>query len=392
MDIQPVFKLVSSTSLPALLVSSLWLYFTGTFFFDVAHYLLHKCITSRYRALRGIGYLHQVHHLYFNRRLQFNRKYLWQNTCTELPLELSCQFFGTWLGYLTAKAVPYKGVGWLSRETLYLVFAFETLRVLVVAILEGVDSNHKSYATIVPKDPHAFFVGPQYHALHHIDPSANISSTFRILDWLLGTSYSVCSRRITLSGASGAFGSALKEQLRRHKVRSIQELKFGVDWNYEDYSRIISILRDTDILILAHGSKEKDAMQANCASAISFIELFKHHRKCRPGDLLLPEVWYVGSEIEVHPTWGLKSLQQYSKSKRAFVKHARKYYDDETLVYRHIVPSAFRSRMGYSFVGPEWTARITLWWIKRGARYVPVTYTGLAFWGYIKFIWWVDKD
>jgi hypothetical protein len=387
-----VFHTISGTSLPILLVSILWLYFTGSFFFDVAHYLLHKCSISRYRALRGIGYLHQVHHLYFNRRLQFNSKYLWQNTCIELPLELSCQFFGTWLGYLAVQALRYTGPGLLSREILYLIFIFETIRVLVVAILEGVDSNHKSYATTVPKDPNTFLVGPQYHALHHIDPSAYISSSFRVFDWLLGTSYSVRSRRVALTGASGAFGSALKKQLQGQLVRSIQELKFGVDWNYEDYSRIISVLTNTDILILAHGSKGKDEMQANCTSAISFIELFKINRKSRPGDLLLPEVWYVGSEIEVHPTWGLKSLKEYSKSKRAFAKHARKYYDDETLVYRHIVPSAFRSRMGGSIVRPEWAVRVALWWIRRGARYVPVTYTGLAFWGYLKFIWWVEKD
>src|SRR6202034_1994488 len=43
-----VFHTISGTSRPILLISILWLYFTGSFFFDVAHYLLHKCSISRY--------------------------------------------------------------------------------------------------------------------------------------------------------------------------------------------------------------------------------------------------------------------------------------------------------------------------------------------------------
>ena len=99
----------------------------------------------------------------------------------------------------------------------------------------------------------------------------------------------------------------------------------------------------------------------------------------------------MGSEIEIHPTWGLDSLKEYSRSKREFAKFARRCYDDDALVYRHIVPSAFRSRMGAAIMGPDWAVWTALWWIRRGARYVPVTYTGLAFWGYVKFIWWVEK-
>ena len=52
----------------------LWLYLTGSLFFCTIHFLLHQCLRSRH-LLRRLGYLHQVHHPYFNRNLNFNSKY-----------------------------------------------------------------------------------------------------------------------------------------------------------------------------------------------------------------------------------------------------------------------------------------------------------------------------
>ncbi|KAK0123946.1 hypothetical protein ONS95_008936 [Cadophora gregata] len=373
-------------------ISSLWLYFAGSFFFDVAHFFLHKFSKSRYWILRQIGYLHEVHHLYFNRRLKFNNRYLIQNMVIELPLELSCQLCGTWLGYRIAQALNLTGSGLLSERLFTLVTIFQVGRVLVVAILEGRDSNHKSYPRVVPKDPNSFVVGPQYHAMHHVDPSSYIGSCFRVFDWIIGTSCSIRSRRIAMTGSSGAFGTALKAELQTDSPSIIQDLKFGKEWSYKDYDAAIPILQNTDILILSHGSKT-DPMAANCTSAVHLIELFKRHYRARPGhSLLLPEVWYVGSEAEVHPSPpGNQIMKDYTRSKRAFARHARKYYDDEGILYRHIVPAAFRSRMGWAVVGPGWAAAVAMWWIRRGARYVPVTYTGFAVLGFWKFLYLVEK-
>lgn len=372
--------------------SSLWLYFAGSFFFDVAHFALHKFSKSRYWILRQIGYLHEVHHRYFNRRLKFNNRYLVQNMLIELPLELSCQLCGTWLGYRIAQSLNLTGPGLLSQELFTLVTIFQVARVLVVAFLEGRDSNHKSYPDVVPKDPSSFIVGPQYHAMHHVDPSSYIGSCFRAFDWIIGTSCSIRSRRIAMTGSSGAFGTALKAELQTDSPSLIQDLKFGSEWTYDDFSAAIPILQNTDILILSHGSKT-DPMVANCTSAITLIELFKTHYKPRPGhSLLLPEVWYVGSEAEVHPSPpGNQIMKDYTRSKREFARHARKYYDDDVILYRHIVPAAFRSKMGWAIVGPGWAAAVAMWWIRRGARYVPVTYTGFAYLGFWKFLYFVEK-
>lgn len=309
----------------------------------------------------------------------------------ELPLELGCQLFGTFLGYLIVRAMSLTGPGLLTWELFTLVMGFEIVRSIVVAILEGHDSNHKSYVNTVPKDPNTFLVGPEFHAMHHVDPSAYISSSFRIFDWFLGTSYTLRSRRITMTGASGAFGTAMKKVLETESVSSIQELKFGLDWNYDNYSSCIEGLTNTDILILAHGSKDEDSMKANHDSAITLIELFKKHRKAKPGSLLLPEVWYVGSELEFQPTWSSTETEAYAKSKMMFARHARKYYDSKEFIYRHIVAAAFDSRMGKAVIGPEWAVSCALWWIRRGARYVPASYTGLAFLNYFDFLYRIEK-
>ena len=47
--------------------------------------------------------------------------------------------------------------------------------------------------------------------------------------------------------------------------------------------------------------------------------------------------------------------------------------------------------MGWAIVGPGWAAAVAMWWIRRGARYVPVTYTGFAFLGFWKFLYLVEK-
>ena len=381
------------TELPplALIVSCIWLYLAGSFFFDVVHYLLHECSKSQHRILRRVGYLHQVHHLYFNRNLKFNDKYHWLNLFIELPLELSCQLFGTWLGWLIADCLGLTSAGLLSRELFLLVLYFEIARVFVVSVLGGRDSNHKSYTT-PPKDTNWLLVGPQYHALHHIDPAVYISSTFRLFDWILGTGHSLRSRRITITGTSGAFGSAMKQKIQNEGVMCIQELKFGMDWTYDDYESTIPTLANTDVLILAHGSKGGDAIKANCESAINLIELFRKHSRPKPSQkMLLPEVWYVGSEAELHPSWGFPTLKAYSRSKRSFLPHARALYDDPSILYRHIVPSAFHSQKGSAIVSAEWAASVAMWWIRRGARYVPVTYTGLAYLNYFKFMYWIKK-
>ncbi|OCK82644.1 hypothetical protein K432DRAFT_214892 [Lepidopterella palustris CBS 459.81] len=134
-----------------------------------------------------------------------------------------------------------------------------------------------------------------------------------------------------------------------------------------------------------------DALQTNCDPAVYHIDLFKQHRKVRSWcGLLLPEVWYVGSEIELHTSCGIRSLQKYSHSKCSFLSHAHALYDDYYVLYRYIVSSAFSSEMGAAIVSAEWAARVAIWWIRSEARYVPATCTGLAYFHHFKFMYWAE--
>ncbi|SPJ75700.1 uncharacterized protein FTOL_05431 [Fusarium torulosum] len=105
------------------------------------------------------------------------------------------------------------------------------------------------------------------------------------------------------TGARGAIGQALVKELSREKGTSIQTLQFGHDWTFNDYHGLEATLRHTDILVLAHGSKKADdALKANFESAVATINTFMRVRK-PSRSLLLPEIWYIGSEAELHGAW-----------------------------------------------------------------------------------------
>ncbi|KAH7120151.1 hypothetical protein B0J13DRAFT_403821, partial [Dactylonectria estremocensis] len=327
-----------------------------------------------------------VHHQYFDRRLCFNSAFSGRNLLLHLPLEFACKVLGITLSWSLSHLLTPRPSR-LREQDLALAVLLELGRSCVVAWNVGRDSNHVPYSQL-PKDPHSILVGPQYHALHHIDPHNYFGSMVRLMDWVFGTAVTIRNRRVAMTGSRGALGQALTYQLEKEGAKCIEALRFGVDWNYGDYSALGPLLANTDILILAHGSKDlTHALQANCEASISIIEMFK---RCRPSSKvgLLPEVWYVGSEAELHGSL-TKHDQAYSDSKRAFVPFALGYYHDDGFMYRHIVPAAFKSRMGPALVSARWTARVTLWWISRGARYVPVTYTGIAFLNYVRFMYWV---
>jgi nucleoside-diphosphate-sugar epimerase len=132
-------------------------------------------------------------------------------------------------------------------------------------------------------------------------------------------------------------------------------------------------------------------MLANCLSSIKLIELFRLHRANPiPSNIsisqMLPEIWYLGSEIEIISPPNTPDMLRYSASKRAFAKYARAYYDDRDFLYRHIIPAGFTSSMGKGLVSADWAAAVTMFFVRRGARYVPVTYTGMAYLNYFRFM------
>ncbi|KAL4878088.1 hypothetical protein BJY04DRAFT_229992 [Aspergillus karnatakaensis] len=370
-----------------------YIYITSSLFFDTAHFFLHRWTRSRYKPLQWLARCHSYHHLYYSHFLNFNDRYRWKNACVALPLEMVCLCTGALLGWLSLQllSAPSRSNG---TSPLTAVVALHIIRLFVVICMGGRDSNHVTYET-VPKDHHWLLVGPQFHALHHVYPSRYMGSITRIFDWIAGTAYILRGKTVAITGGSGAFGRAIIRRLHAEGVENIYTLKFGRDWTHDNFRHVASIFEQKrpDILILAHGTKGGDAMDANFRATAHIIRLYmkstmsqKNEPKARK---TLPEIWYVGSEIELHPAFGGPEMHRYLASKRAFLPYARALYDDTRVIYRHIVPAAFHSPMGKALVSADWAAGCMMWWIRRGAQYVPVTYTGLAYLNFFKFVFWV---
>lgn len=356
-------------SLPRLLPQAGALFVVATFVFDAIHFTLHQCLNSRHRWLRRLAPPHLSHHVFFDRRLQYRDDAMVSNLLYHIVPE-----------YVTQMAVCALAFTVLDPAAVGIVMAGFTVISCYAMILRGKDFYHQSCPK-VPVAHETLLVCPQYHAMHHVYPDSYISSYTTLFDRLMGTACQIRGRRVALTGASGAFGSALKELLERSGA-VVVPLKYGVNYSDEDYSGADAALEVADILVLAHGAKGDGAMQANCHSFLALIDRYKAHVRPRqvPG-----EVWAVGSEIECHPAFGVAELQSYARSKRAYARQAARLMHDRDILYRHVVPSAFRSRMGPGLMSGRTAAAIALWLIRRGFRYVPVTYTGIAFLNYIPF-------
>ncbi len=355
-------------------VEGVALFLAASVLFDVVHYVLHLLLKSPSALLRRVGAMHQAHHDFFTDSLRFDERYARANLLWHIIPEYANQVAFTLPGYFLLGPWPVA-----------VALAIETTIFVMVVFRMGMDEHHIAAEARSGRRNHAagLFVTADYHSLHHVHPDRYYSSYVTVFDRIMGTACQVAGRTVALTGASGAFVSAMARLLEREGAEVIP-LKHGRDFTAGDASAADETLRAADILVLGHGAKGDGAMAANCDSFVALIERFK---ALRSSPLSPIEVWAVGSEIEAHPSFGDPVLEGYSRSKRAFARHARRYYADRGLIYRHVVPSAFRSAMGPGLISGETAAKVALFLIRRGFRYVPVTYTGVALANYFKFAW-----
>lgn len=342
----------------------------GTIGFDAIHLVLHKMMNSRSRLARSLGGLHGVHHAFYDRNLVIHPNLRRRNILLHHVPEVGTQFlvvssfllFTDWFYVVTAQLVCI-------------------INLTIVALQGGQDWNHKP-AAFMPSPRRSLHVCPTYHALHHVHPNHYFSSIVTVFDRVVGTAMPVAGRTFLVTGASGAFGAPLCALLEARGGKVLRA-KYGADWSYDDVTGLIPQMQQADVLILTHGSKRDFAQQANCDSFVALTEQFLAVKK---GRQMVPEVWAVGSEIEAHPHFGNEELKIYSASKRNYARFAHAYYLDERVLYRHIVPSAFTSPMGKGLISGKLAVDIAMFFIDRGFRYVPVTYTGVALINYFKFV------
>lgn len=348
----------------------LGIFLAATVIFDVCHYLFHQAAKSKFLLLQLIGNLHLYHHRFYSRSLVIDPKWQRQNVYISVFIEYLCEIIPISFGYL------FFNPGAVTFALIYATFIY-----LIVIYSKGQDVRHREYQKL-PAYRSGILVSAPYHALHHVYPHHFYSSYIKIFDYLFGTANPLKGKIIALTGASGALGSKMKTLLEREGA-TILPLKYGVDYTYTDYQKLTTTLQQASILCLCHGTKYIDTQQANCDSFVEIISRFQAlHRK----DFLPVEVWGVGSEIECHPCFGIKKLYPYANSKRKFAKYAKQYLRDKNMIYRHIVHSAFNSQMGKGLMTANFAAKMTIFFIKRGFIYIPITYTGFAFFNYLKFL------
>lgn len=353
-----------------IIIQAVVAFLVGTVIFDIIHYFLHRLMKSKNPVLRAIGTIHSAHHRFYSSSLKIDKEWADKNFRRHILFEHLVHIGGILLCLL-----------FFYPAAIVCALILEVSIFINVCINDGVDAHHKSYEKLPAKNG-GIFVDAPYHALHHVFPSRYYSSIIKVIDYLLGTGISLTNKKIVMTGANGALGASMKRLLEKEGAK-VTTFKFGTDYSYTHYEQLIPALAEADILFLCHGSKFDDAQAANCDSFVRLIELYRSVHKA---GLLPAEVWAVGSEIESHPCFGIKKLQVYADSKRNYAGNAYRYYHDPEIVYRHLVHSAFTSKMGPGLMTANFAARMTLFLLKRDFKYVPVTYTGIAWLNYLKFI------
>ncbi|MFP9137529.1 hypothetical protein ACLI1C_10135 [Devosia sp. XGJD_8] len=344
-------------------------FIASTALFDALHWTLHKWEGSRFSLLRTLSSWHWVHHKFLGLDMQINPAYARANVWFHILPE-----------YLTAMAGTLIFLLVFPWPVIAAVAAIRTVMLVMTLREEGLDYNHMSMDRVGGQQG-LLWVDNNYHAMHHVYPHNFFSSFANIFDLIFGTTCQIKGRRFLVTGASGAFGSAMVDRLTA-LGGIVETAKSGIDFAPGDYDRMREKLERADVLILSHGAKTEDCWNANNITFRELTELFTDIGKTR---LAPPEVWALGSEVEFHGDMGMDELKAYSASKRAFALRARDYYRSDALIYRHIVPSSFTSAMGKGAMSAATAVNIALFFIRRGFRYVPVTLTGLAVLNYFRF-------
>jgi hypothetical protein len=342
----------------------------STFIFDTVHWLLHRWTKSRFALLRTFASWHHVHHRFLDGKMQVHMDLAATNFWAHLVPEFLTSVAGT--------AVFYLIFHWIPVSIVMLIHLWNFVNNIIT---EGMDGNHMAMDRVSARQ-NLFKVNAAYHAMHHITPENYFSSYLNLFDLLFGRSCTIRHRKFLITGASGAFGSALKRRIEAFGG-TVETARHGVDFGPGDVERMREKLARADVLVLAHGAKGAEAWDANYTTFTDLADLFIGIGK---GRLVPPEIWAVGSEAELHGDMGQPELVDYAASKRAFAQRALGYYRSEDVLYRHIVPSAFTSAMGPGPMSADTAAKIALFFIRRGFSYVPVTLTTLAFWNYLRFV------
>ncbi|MEB3356973.1 MAG: bifunctional sterol desaturase/short chain dehydrogenase [Synechococcales bacterium] len=292
------------------------------------------------------------------------------------------------------------GLTWmLSHQAAVLVGVLYSLAFLGGALLRSqgwltqTDLTHEpGQLTEVPSN---WRVNRTYHWRHHFDETnAYFAGHFTIVDKLLGTSLSLKGKTIAITGASGAMGQALLQELARQGARPIAlttSPNFACDaatqviqWQVGQEEALRDRLQSVDILVLNHGTNVygdrtpqgiQTSLEVNALSTWRLAEIF-FSTVTGPSDRATKELWVNTSEAEVSPA--LSPLYEISKRLLGDLLTLRRL--DAPCVIRKIILGPFKSKLNpYGVMAPGWVARMVVALAKRDVRNIIVTVNPITY-------------
>ncbi|XRB17709.1 hypothetical protein RI054_16g75540 [Pseudoscourfieldia marina] len=266
------------------------------------HWFFHAFAKSRLSFLRRICYWHMVHHYYFNRRLQFNEQYFWDNFLINSPQIWLCKGFSSASIYCI---LPTNYNFWfsavmLSRWTWYLLFD-DWLKLLIWTkdslARNAYNQQHKVLHEISSLNlDEPFFTLGNYHILHHIYPKKYLNSgSYKFFDAIFGHGFSLKGRKLLFFSGSqenyilsrwceivGASGKFVHQDTSSQKVLASEECDIAVFYDFSvtrDSNKIASLLEGNEhffppevwIVVRPNNAYELRKWMDQCKSPRPFI-------------------------------------------------------------------------------------------------------------------------
>jgi monoglucosyldiacylglycerol epimerase len=215
-----------------------------------------------------------------------------------------------------------------------------------------------------------------------------------VVDKVLGTSLSLKGKVVAITGASGALGQALIEELSLQGAKVVAlttnqaaEFQPGIDvlhWQLGAEADLMPKLKKIDIFIINHGInvyKERSfaaiqkSYEVNAFSTIKLAELFLE-TVTESDHKAIKELWINTSEAEVNPA--LSPLYELSKRTLGDLITLRRL--DAPCIIRKLVLGPFKSQLNpYGVMSARWVAWALIALAKRDFRNVIVTINPITY-------------
>ena len=242
--------------------------------------------------------------------------------------------------------------------------------------------------------PNPWLVNRTYHWRHHFDEgNAYFSGHFTLMDKFLGTSLSLKDKVVAITGASGALGRSLIEELAQQGARVIaftttdaqsQPGMEVVNWKIGSEADLLPYLKRVDIFILNHGVNVYGDRSAAGIERCYGVNTFS---TCKLAELFLQtvtesshkatkELWINTSEAEVNPAFS----PLYELSKRTLGDLITLRRLDAPCIIRKLVLGPFKSKLNpYGVMSARWVAWAIVALAKRDFRNIIVTINPMTY-------------